>query len=177
MGASMTDVAAVRNPPTAQGWKDEGVHFLRAVTDMAEHCNVVTGEPIFNDKGVKIVRSIAQRNGLQVRVDAQFENLRVDHIDQTHESDLNFCSRLARQYDAVCTVKKGKLAFIAIDSKITAAGQAVEAATLTRAEGDSHAYHTAARNDYSGVRAYWNDADRAEKRSATQGAEIGRAHV
>jgi HD-GYP domain-containing protein (c-di-GMP phosphodiesterase class II) len=51
----MTDVAAVRNPPTAQGWKDEGVHFLRAVTDMAEHCNVVTGEPIFNDKGVKLV--------------------------------------------------------------------------------------------------------------------------
>ncbi|AOV05886.1 contractile injection system protein, VgrG/Pvc8 family [Delftia tsuruhatensis] len=119
----------------------------------------------------QIVRSIAQRNGLQVRVDAQFENLRVDHIDQTHESDLNFCSRLARQYDAVCTVKKGKLAFIAIDSKITAGGQTVEAATLTRAEGDSHNYHTAARNDYSGVRAYWNDADRAEKRSATQGAE------
>jgi hypothetical protein len=51
----MTDVAAVRNPPTAPGWKDEGVHFLRAVTDMAEHCNVVTGEPIFNDKGVKLV--------------------------------------------------------------------------------------------------------------------------
>src|SRR2546427_442374 len=63
MGASMTDVAAVRNPPTAQGWKDEGVHFLRAVTDMAEHCNVVTGEPIFNDKGVKLVDKGARIDG------------------------------------------------------------------------------------------------------------------
>lgn len=51
----MTDAAAARNPQAVQGWKDEGVHFLRAVTDMAEHCNVVTGEPIFNDKGVKLV--------------------------------------------------------------------------------------------------------------------------
>ncbi len=59
----MTDVAAVRNPPTAQGWKDEGVHFLRAVTDMAEHCNVVTGEPIFNDKGVKLVDKGARIDG------------------------------------------------------------------------------------------------------------------
>lgn len=119
----------------------------------------------------QIVRGIARRNGLQARVDAQFENLRVEHIDQTHESDLHFCSRLARQYDAVCTVKKGRLAFIAIDSKTTASGQPLETAILTRAVGDSHNYHTAARNDYSGVRAYWNDPQSAEKRSATLGAE------
>ena len=57
----MTDAAAARNPQAAQqGWKDEGEHFLRAVTDMAEHCNVVTGEPIFNDKGVKLVEKYAR---------------------------------------------------------------------------------------------------------------------
>ena len=31
------------------------VHFLRAVTDMAEHTNVVTGDAIYTDKGMKLV--------------------------------------------------------------------------------------------------------------------------
>jgi HD-GYP domain-containing protein (c-di-GMP phosphodiesterase class II) len=67
----MTD-AATRNPQTAQAWKDEGVHFLRAVTDMAEHCNVVTGEPIFTEKGIKLVEKGA-------RIDSRMYERLVQH--------------------------------------------------------------------------------------------------
>lgn len=119
----------------------------------------------------EIVRTIAARNGLQAKVDATLAGVRVEHIDQTHESDLHFATRLAKQYDAVCTVKKGRLAFIPINGSRNAAGVELEGRTLTRADGDQHRYHTAERNAYSGVRAYWHDAARAEKRSVLVGTE------
>lgn len=119
----------------------------------------------------EIVHAIATRNGLQAKVDATLANVRVEHIDQTHESDLHFATRLAKQYDAVCTVKKGRLAFIPINGSRNAAGVELEGRTLTRADGDQHRYHTAERNAYSGVRAYWHDKARAEKRSVLVGTE------
>ncbi|MDA8455272.1 contractile injection system protein, VgrG/Pvc8 family [Acidovorax sp. GBBC 3334] len=119
----------------------------------------------------QIVRAIAARNGLQAKVDATLAAVRVAHIDQTHESDLHFATRLAKQYDAVCTVKKGRLAFIPINSRTNAAGADLDEWTLTRADGDQHRYHSAERNAYSGVRAYWHDAGRADKRSALVGTE------
>lgn len=36
-------------------WRDDGVHYLRAVTDMADHCLVVTNEAIYTHKGIKLV--------------------------------------------------------------------------------------------------------------------------
>lgn len=119
----------------------------------------------------EIVRAIAARNGLQAKVDTTLAGVRVAHIDQTHESDLHFATRLAKQYDAVCTVKKGRLAFIPINGSRNAAGVELEGWTLTRADGDQHRYHTAERNAYSGVRASWHDAARAEKRSVLVGTE------
>ena len=119
----------------------------------------------------QIVRTIAARNGLQAKVDATLAAVRVEHIDQTHESDLHFATRLAKQYDAVCTVKKGRLAFIPINGSTNAAGQVLEGWEITRADGDQHRYHTAERNAYSGVRAYWHDPGRAEKRSVLVGKE------
>jgi hypothetical protein len=38
----------------AQGHETD-VHFLRAVTDMAEHTEVMTGDAIYTDKGMKLV--------------------------------------------------------------------------------------------------------------------------
>ena len=34
---------------------EENAHFLRSVTDMAEHLRVVTGDAIYTDKGIKLV--------------------------------------------------------------------------------------------------------------------------
>lgn len=134
------------------------------------------GEHSYHDTTVgQIVRAIAARNGLQAKVDAKLADVHVEHIDQTHESDLHFATRLAKQHDAVCTVKKGRLVFIPINSRTNttqqAAGAELDEWTLTRADGDRHRYHSAERNAYSGVRAYWHDAGRAEKRSALVGTE------
>ena len=39
------------------------------------------------------------------------------------------------------------------------------------ADGDQHRYHSADRNAYSGVRAYWHDKNGAEKKSVLVGTE------
>ena len=101
----------------------------------------------------QVVRDIAARNNLPARIDPQLAARKVQHIDQTNESDLHFCTRLARQHDAVCTVKKGQLVFLRTNSRTNASGQTLEPLLITRSSGDQHRYHTAERTTYTGVRA------------------------
>ncbi|SDI77814.1 phage late control D family protein [Variovorax sp. OV700] len=116
-----------------------------------------------------ILNAIAQRNSLKARVDAKLAGKEVAHIDQTNESDLNFVTRLAKRYDAVATVKKGMLLFLPIVGTTTSKGEALPTITITRADGDSHRYHTSDREAYSGVRAYWHDSKGAKRRSVLVG--------
>lgn len=116
-----------------------------------------------------ILKTIAERSGLVARVDGKLAAKDVPHIDQTNESDLNFVTRLAKRYDAVATVKKGLLLFLPIVGTTTSKGEPLPAITITRADGDSHRYHTSDREAYSGVRAYWHDPKRAKRRSVLVG--------
>lgn len=87
-----------------------------------------------------IVNAIAKRNNLTPRVDATLAAVKVAHIDQTGESDLHFLTRLAKQHDAVCTVKKGRLVFLPVNGTRSSTGEELAAITLTRAAGDQHRY-------------------------------------
>lgn len=118
-----------------------------------------------------IVSAVAARLKLKPRVDGALAKLRVEHIDQTNESDMHFMSRLAKRYDAVATVKKGNLLFLPINGTKTSKGAALEPITITRASGDQHRYHTAERNAYSGVRAYWGDVQKSKRRSVLAGTK------
>lgn len=118
-----------------------------------------------------IVQEIAARHGLAPRVGGALAATRVEHIDQTNESDLHFLSRLAKQHDAVATVKKGHLLFLPINGTKTSGGAALGGMRIARASGDQHRYHSAERGAYSGVRAYWSDRNQAEKRSVLVGSE------
>ena len=118
-----------------------------------------------------IVQEISARNSLTPRVGGALSATRVAHIDQTNESDLNFLSRLAKQHDAVATVKKGHLLFLPINDTKTSGGATLGSMRITRASGDQHRYHSAERGAYSGVRAYWTDPNQAEKRSVLVGSE------
>lgn len=119
----------------------------------------------------QIVRDIAAKNKLQANVDATLASTPVQHIDQTNESDVHFLTRLGRLHDAVATVKKGRLVFLPIGSTKNASGAQLQAITLTRADGDRHRFHLAARDSYTGVRAYWNDPGAAKKKAVIAGTE------
>ena len=117
----------------------------------------------------KILEAIAQRNQLKARVDSALAGQDVAHVDQTNESDLNFVTRLAKRYDAMATIKKGLLLFLPITGTTTSKGEALPTIEITRADGDSHRYHTSDREAYSGVRAYWHDPGNAKRRSVLVG--------
>ena len=60
-----------------------------------------------------IVETIAKAHKLAPVV-GTFGGTKIAHIDQTDESDLAFLNRIGKRYDAVATIKEGKLLFLPI---------------------------------------------------------------
>lgn len=104
-----------------------------------------------------IVTTLASENGLDAAIDGTMAVQPISHIDQTNESAVNLLTRLAGQFDAIATVKDGKLIFMPAAGGRSASGQAFPAALITRADGDRHRFLVADRDSYSGVRATYND--------------------
>ncbi len=119
----------------------------------------------------QVVRDIAARNGLQAKVAPALAGLPIGHADQTHESDLHFISRLARQHDSTATVKKGRLVVLPIGTSTTADGAALPQLTIARRDGDSHRWHSAERNGYTGARASWYDQRAAKRKDVVAGSD------
>lgn len=112
----------------------------------------------------EIIDTIAKRHTLEPVVGDTVRGIRIGHIDQTEESDLNFLTRLGERFDAVATVKAARLLF-------TQAGEALTAITLTRRDGDRHRYSATDRDTYTGVIAYWNDKANAERQRVIAGSD------
>ncbi|MDR5775928.1 MULTISPECIES: phage late control D family protein, partial [unclassified Caballeronia] len=121
-----------------------------------------------------IVRTIASRHSLKAAVSEVLASVAIAHIDQTHESDMSFLTRLARRFDAVMNVKDLHLLFMPIGTGKTASGRALAEVTLTRKDGDSHRYHVAQRESYSAVRAHWHSNGAGKRRSVVIGGENNR---
>lgn len=117
-----------------------------------------------------IIDIIAFKNELQSGIADSLRDVVVTHLDQTRESDAAFLRRLGKQYDATATVKNNTLLFIPINQSTTASGQPLPTITLTRNQGDSHRYHSAERDSYTGVRVFWHDAKYALRRSVVAGS-------
>lgn len=125
----------------------------------------------WHDKTIgDIVAAIAGEYGLQPKVGGSLGGIRIKHIDQTHESDAHFLTRLGERYDALFAVKEGKLLFIPIGQGITLSGQALPPAKVERKEGNSHRYLSADRDNYTGVVAYWNNVSGGRRQKVTVGS-------
>ncbi|WP_412842338.1 phage late control D family protein [Cupriavidus metallidurans] len=114
-----------------------------------------------------IIGAIAAQNDLAAVVASALAGLVIDHIDQTGESDANFLTRLAKDHDAIATVKQGRLLFIPTGAAQSASGIPLPTVEITRASGDTHSFLIADRENYNGVKAYYQDA-----RQATRGEVV-----
>lgn len=114
-----------------------------------------------------ILGTLAGRNQLTLAVDPNWGAERLPHLDQQNESDAAFLSRLAKDYDAIATVKQGKLLFVKAGLGQSASGAPLPNVTITRQSGDGHRFAIADRNSYSGVVAMWQDNKKAKKEVAT----------
>lgn len=127
-----------------------------------------------------IVNLIAEENDLIPMISVKLADQFIDHIDQTNESSAGFLSRLAKQFDAVATVKNGRLLFIHAAAGVSASGKPLPGITITRQSGDRHQFTIADREAYSHVKATWNDTGASTKGEVIWGkeendAENGRA--
>lgn len=112
----------------------------------------------------QIIETIAKKHKYEYIISKDFQSQKIEHIDQTNESDANFMSRLAEQYDAIATIKNGKLLFIPAGESQTASGQPIQPTTITRASGDSHSFTYSSSNSYQAVRAYYTDKKTGQKK-------------
>ncbi|ADP02355.1 gp10 [Burkholderia phage KS14] len=118
-----------------------------------------------------IVRKIAGTHGLKPAIAEALAKVVIAHIDQTHESDMSFLTRLAKRYDAVMNVKDSHLLFMPIGHGTSVTGKALGPVELTRKEGDRHRYHVSERENYAGVRAYYHATGRAKRKDVVVGGE------
>ncbi len=102
-----------------------------------------------------VLNTLAGEHGLTPRVAESLAKIKLPHLDQANESDMNLLTSLGQRFDAVATVKGGALVFAPIGAGTTATGKPLPAVTLTRRDGDQHRYSVADRDAYTGVRAYW----------------------
>ncbi|KAF0812818.1 hypothetical protein IGB42_02661 [Andreprevotia sp. IGB-42] len=121
-------------------------------------------ERSFHGKTVgEIVQTLAKVAKLSPVVAPALARQVVDHIDQTNESDANFLTRLAGQFDAIATVKAGRLLFAPMGAGLSASGKPLPAVHITRQSGDSHNYNVANRDNYTGVCATYQNTKKGKK--------------
>lgn len=120
-----------------------------------------------------IVRTIAAENELWPSVSPDLEAQPVDHLDQTSESDANLLTRLAEMFDAVSTVKAGRLLFYKIGRGMTVSGKELGRVSITRKDGDRHRFSVADRDACTAVTASYYDTKAGKKAEVTIRREKG----
>ncbi|MCP9269462.1 contractile injection system protein, VgrG/Pvc8 family [Xenorhabdus sp. XENO-1] len=115
----------------------------------------------------KIVRTVASRYDLDVKMSEYLENIFLRHTDQTDESDVSFLARLARREGAIFSIKNGELLFIRQGQNKNASGTDIPLVVITRDLGDSHRFSLSDRNAYTGVIAQWWDTKLASEQTVT----------
>mgnify|MGYP000235767445 FL=1 len=119
-----------------------------------------------------ILDAVAGRNGVSALIADELAGKTIAHMDQQNESDMSFMTRLGEEFDALATIKEGKLLFMPNGQGKSGSGQALPTFTIRRNLGDQHNFAANDRSEYTGVKARWQDERAAEiKTDEKDGAE------
>lgn len=110
-----------------------------------------------------LVSQLATENKLKPLCDKELGERTIEHLDQQNESTINLLTRLAKEYDAIATVKNGYLMFFYAGEMKTANGKPLPSILITKQSGDSYRFSIAEGDNYSAVRAYYYDPDNGKK--------------
>ncbi|CAN7197495.1 phage late control D family protein [Pseudomonas brassicacearum] len=102
----------------------------------------------------QIVRDVAARNGWQPVCPVQ---TKVPRVDQLNESDYNFITRLAKQYDCTAKLADGKLLVMPRQGGQTASGKNLSHVVLRRADLSRYQFRLGDRNTQKAVRTKHQD--------------------
>lgn len=107
----------------------------------------------------QIVRDVAARNGWTPVCSVQ---TKVPRIDQNNESDFNFITRLAKQYDCTAKVADGKLLVMQRQASQTASGKALGMITIGRADVSRYSFRFGDRGAQKSVQTKHQDQKTGE---------------
>lgn len=126
----------------------------------------------YHDKMLEeIIQEIASRYEYKTAISDSLKSIKVDDLQQSNESDANLLTRLATEYDAVATIKKGTLLFLEAGSGKTASGKELPEIVILRKYGDQHSYQVSDRTAYTGVIAKYNDAKGGRRKEVLFGKD------
>ena len=134
-----------------------------ASVDLREKIRELKEKSFHNKTLGDIIKHIAAENGLEPVISAALDAEKIDHIDQSQESDTNLLTRLAEHFDAIATVKSDKLIFIKRGEATTASGKPLPQMIITRASGDGHQFSIDDSENFCGVKACYCDNATAQK--------------
>lgn len=120
-----------------------------------------------------VLKDIAGRNGLTLKVAADLASMALPSITQNRESDIAFLKRLGRENDAVATIKDKHLIFARKGAGTTTSGKALPVLEISRRDGDGHNWARQKREGQEGVTASWHDKKGAKRKSFTVGKADG----
>ena len=118
-----------------------------------------------------LIEKIASEYGYEFAVAESLKEIKITAKQQTDESDANFLTRLAGEYDAIATIKMGKLLFLENGTGKTASGQSLPVIIHNRADGDKHSYSVSDRDHYTGVEVRYLIKGEGKRKSVIVGEE------
>lgn len=121
-----------------------------------------------------IIGAIAADNGLTPHIDSDLTGKPIPALGTGARSDAARLNELGRRFDAVATIKMGKLIFAPIGKGQTAGGKAIPTETISRDQTEgSPEYSRAERDTYNGVEASYHDKATGTKKTVVAGGGNG----
>ena len=152
MGAYTVDEVQVSGPP------DE-LTIRGKASDMRGSGKTVRSGSWENVPLSQIVGDIAKRNGWEVVCPV---TIKVERIDQRNESDFNFFTRLARQYDCTAKVAEGKLLIMPRQGGKSTSGKSLQVITINKTDVPRYQFRLGDRSTQKAVKTRHQDQKSGE---------------
>ncbi|MCL6284706.1 contractile injection system protein, VgrG/Pvc8 family [Ruegeria sp. 2012CJ41-6] len=123
-----------------------------------------------------IAATIAEAHGLKAKVSERFRDIIYGHLDQTDESDINLMTRLAKDHDAIASVKGDTLVFMGKGEGKTAGGVPMPPVPERKTGNIRWSMTLATRGNFRTVEATWHNQQTGtrDKVTAGEGAPVKR---
>ncbi|UTV26372.1 contractile injection system protein, VgrG/Pvc8 family [Photobacterium atrarenae] len=116
-----------------------------------------------------LVKSVASEHGLVPRISSELDSIKLTHVDQVSESDMNLLTRLAKRYGAVSKPANGYWLFLKEGEGKSASGKALTSITLQPHQVTTWQCRFSSRNDVRRVVATYHDLESGDTKEVSTG--------
>lgn len=142
MGAFTVDEVQLSGPPDTMTIRGKA-------SDMRGSGKTVRSGSWENVPLSQIVNEVAKRNGWESVCPVA---TKIERVDQRNESDFNFVTRLAKQYDSTAKVAEGKLLVMPRQGGSSISGKALQVITISKTEVERYQFRLGDRGAQKAVR-------------------------